>query len=334
MVSIQVFKDKFKIMPLKAIYIFYWFLLGYILAALVFWFIALNQQNIELSRYKLDMIDVNDNLHSQKVRKLETERDRKAAQYLGEGITSLLLIVAGAIFVFRIANKLLVQSQQQQNFMMAITHELKTPIAVTKLNLETMQKRKLEYEQQQKLIRSTIQETNRLNALCNNMLLLSQIDAGGYILTSEKFDLGTLANDCAEDFMIRFPYRKIETYFDGEVIITGDKFLLQLAVNNLLDNAIKYSGKDDVVLLKVFRENKLIKLQVIDEGEGITSEERGKIFEKYFRGTQRQMKGTGLGLYLTKEIVKQHHGDISMTNNVPHGCNFEIQLKVPKNHNH
>ena len=330
----QVFKNKFKIRPIHNIYILYWILLAYILAALVFWFIVLNKQNVELSHYKLNMIDVDDSSHTEKVKKIEAERERKTAQYLGEGVTSLLLIVAGAIFVFRIVNRQLIQSQQQQNFMMAITHELKTPIAVTKLNLETMQKRKLEYEQQQKLIRTTIQEANRLNALCNNMLLLSQIDTGGYTLTNEKFDLGTLANECAEDFIIRFPHRKIEAYFDDEGIITGDRFLLQLAVNNLLDNAIKYSGKDDVVLLKVFRENKLIKLQVIDEGEGITSEEKGKIFEKYFRGAQRQMKGTGLGLYLTKEIVKQHHGDISITNNIPHGCIFEIRLKAPKNYNH
>jgi two-component system sensor histidine kinase CiaH len=329
----QAIKNKLRKRPLRIIFILYWLLLAYILAALVFWFIVLNKQNVELSHYKLDLIDVDDSLHSQKVEEIATEKDRKTAQYLGEGITFLLLIGAGAVFVFRIIKRQLMQSQQQQNFMMAITHELKTPIAVTKLNLETMQKRKLEYEQQQKLIRTTIQEADRLNSLCNNMLLLSQIDSGGYSVTSEKFDIGTLAIECAEDFMIRFPYRNIEIYVDEEVIFTGDRLLLQLAVNNLLDNAIKYSGKDDVILLKVFKENKLIKLQVIDEGQGINAEERGRIFEKYFRGAQRQTKGTGLGLYLTKEIVKQHHGDIVMTNNIPRGSIFEIRLKCPKSQN-
>ncbi|HEY8659610.1 MAG TPA: HAMP domain-containing sensor histidine kinase [Hanamia sp.] len=329
----QAIKNKLKKRPLRIIFILYWLLLAYILAALVFWFIVLNKQNVELSHYKLDLIDVDDSLHSQKVEKIATEKDRKTAQYLGEGITFLLLIGAGAVFVFRIIKRQLMQSHQQQNFMMAITHELKTPIAVTKLNLETMQKRKLEYEQQQKLIRTTIQEADRLNSLCNNMLLLSQIDSGGYSVTNEKFDIGTLAIECAEDFMIRFPSRNIETYVDEEVIFTGDRLLLQLAVNNLLDNAIKYSGKDDVILLKVFKENKLIKLQVIDEGQGINAEEKGKIFEKYFRGAQRQTKGTGLGLYLTKEIVKQHHGDIVMTNNIPRGSIFEIRLKCPKSQN-
>ena len=327
-------KNRFAKRPIRIIYTLYWVLLAYILAALSFWFTALNKQNVELSHYKLDMIDVDQGDHTEKVNRIKSETDRKTAQYLGEGIAFLLLIGAGAGFVFNIINRQLIQSQQQQNFMMAITHELKTPIAVTKLNLETMQRRKLDADQQQKLIRTTIQEANRLNALCNNILLLSQIDAGGYTITNERFDFGTLANDCVDEFLMRFPARTIQTYFDGDVRITGDRLLLQLAVNNLLDNAIKYSGHDDVILLKVFKEGKFVKLQVIDEGKGIASEEQGRIFEKYFRGAQRQTKGTGLGLYLTKEIVKQHHGDISMTNNIPHGCIFEMKLKSPKNHHH
>jgi signal transduction histidine kinase len=165
------------------------------------------------------------------------------------------------------------------------------------------------------------------------MLLLSQINSGGYTLTNEKFDLATLANDCAEDFIVRFPQREIEIDAADEIIITGDKLLVQLAINNLLDNAIKYSGKDDVVLVKVFQENKKIRLQVIDHGYGVSDKERERIFDKYFRGAQMQAKGTGLGLYLSKEIVKQHHGDISVTNNIPRGCIFEIKFKS-SNNNH
>jgi K+-sensing histidine kinase KdpD len=98
-------------------------------------------------------------------------------------------------------------------------------------------------------------------------------------------------------------------------------------VNNLLDNALKYSGKEDVVLIKLFQEDKVIRLQVIDQGQGVSEKEKGRIFEKYFRGAQMQAKGTGLGLYLSKEIIKQHHGTISVINNIPRGCIFEIQLK-------
>ena len=327
----QNLKNKFKVKPLRIIYIFYWFLLAYILAALTFWFIELNKQNRQVTNFKLQTLNAIDRHYLQEQKNIQFESERKTAQYIGEGVTFLLLTITGAVLVFRLINKQLIQSQQQQNFMMAITHELKTPIAVTRLNLETMQMRKLEFSQQQKLIRSTIQEANRLNTLCNNMLLLSQINSGGYTLTNEKFDLATLANDCAEDFITRFPGRRIEVDAADQIIITGDKLLLQLAINNLLDNAIKYSGKDDVVLLKVFQENKKIRLQVIDQGYGVSDTEKEKIFDKYFRGAQMQTKGTGLGLYLSKEIVKQHHGDISVTNNIPRGCIFEIQFKASNN---
>lgn len=317
----------YKKRPLRFIYILYWVLLAYIIAALIFWFFALNQQNSELSFYRIDILKTSDVSYNDQINQIKKEKDRKTAQYAGEGITFFLLIIAGAIFVFRLINKQLMQSAQQQNFMMAVTHELKTPIAVTKLNLETMQKRKLDQEQQQKLIRSTIQEANRLNALCNNMLLVSQIDTGGYIVTKENFDLASLAFDCENDFEIRFPSRKLRTEIEDDMMINGDKFLIELAINNLLDNAIKYSGKESYVLLKVFKEENNIKLQVIDEGKGISSVEQLKVFEKFYRGEQRQTKGTGLGLYLTKKIVRQHNGEIVVKNNIPQGCIFEMKFK-------
>jgi signal transduction histidine kinase len=326
-----ILKNKFKVRPLRIIFIFYWFLLAYILAALIFWFIDLNNQNKELTELRLHAVNVHDAHFIQKVNRIEDARNRKTAQYIGEGVTFLLMIIAGAVYIFRIIKKQLQQSEQQLNLMMAITHELKTPIAITRLNLETMQLRRLEFGQQQKLIRNTIEEANRLNTLCNNMLYMSQLDAGNSTLTNEKIDLSTLASDCAEDFNVRFPERKIEIDVENDIFISGDKLLLQLAINNLLDNAIKYSGKDDVVLIKVFKENRKIKLQVIDQGIGVSTAEKEKIFEKYFRGAGMQTKGTGLGLYLTKEIVKQHHGSISMKSNEPRGSTFEIQLRSSKN---
>ncbi len=327
MMSNEALKSRFKIKRPLTIYILYWFLLSYILAALVFWFVALNKQNLRLSQYQQDLIDVDDVMHEQKQHEIVTEKNTNAAQYIGEGITFLILIGAGAIFVFRAINRQFMQAQQQENLMMAITHELKTPIAITKLNLETLQKRLLSNEQRQKLISATIQEANRLNALCNNMLLTSQIEAGGYKIMQENVDFSNLINECAHDFITRFPNRKIETQISGEAIISGDLLLLQLAVNNLLDNAIKYSGKEGIVLLKLFQSANAIHFQVIDEGPGISNEEKKNIFEKYYRGSQGKIKGTGLGLYLTKKIVEAHNGIIKIENNLLRGSIFEIVLK-------
>ncbi len=147
----------FQIKKLDTIYILYWFLLTYIVAALVWWFIALSQQNKIMTDYKLGELSKMETAYQQKVDKINEENRRKTAQYIGEGITFFLLIIVGAVVVFRAVRRQFVQSQQQQNFMMAITHELKTPIAITKLNLETLQKHPLQPEQQQQIFTNTLQ---------------------------------------------------------------------------------------------------------------------------------------------------------------------------------
>src|SRR5437763_1711049 len=120
----------------------YWFLLIYVVAALVWWFISLENQNQQMFAYKLEQLNKSDRSFQQNLTQINDERTRKTAQYIGEGVTFLLLIFLGAVFVYRATKKQIIVSQQQQNFMMAVTHELKTPIAVTRLNLETLQKHK------------------------------------------------------------------------------------------------------------------------------------------------------------------------------------------------
>ncbi len=315
-----------KIKRLRTIYILYWFLLTYILAALVFWFIALNEQNVELSSYRLEMISPGDRNRNEKKSGIESEKKRKTTQYVGEGVTFFLLIVAGAFYVFRIINRQLYQSQEQQNFMMAVTHELKTPIAITKLNLETLQKRLLTEDQKQRLISTTIQEAERLNSLCNNLLLTSQIESAGYKMVKEKTDLSELVEECVHDFKTRYSFRKIETDLHEDAFIESDRMMLKLAINNLLDNALKYSGKQGIVSVKTINEKNYIKLLVADEGPGIRDQDKSRIFEKYFRGRGMQAKGTGLGLYITKRIVEAHDGTIQVLDRDSTGSIFEISF--------
>ena len=133
-----------KTKKIRYIFFIYWFLLAYIIAALVWWFIELNRQNEQMTIFELQQLQPGQQQYNDQVRNVQQIQKRKTAQYFGEGLTFFLLIAAGAVFVFRAVRRQLKISQQQQNFMMALTHELKTPIAVTKLNLETLQKRKLE----------------------------------------------------------------------------------------------------------------------------------------------------------------------------------------------
>jgi signal transduction histidine kinase len=315
---------------LQLIFLIYWFLLVYIVAALIFWFFALNKQNEMMSQFRKQELKLDDVYYTAKLERIERDEKRKVAQYLGEGSIFLLVIFTGAVFVYRAVRRQLKFSQQQQHFMMALTHELKTPIAVAKLNLETMQKRKLDETQQQRLLQTTLQETNRLNALCNNMLLSSQIEAGGYRVTQEDTNFSELAEGCVQDFRTRFPERQLITNINPDLFVTGDQLLLQMAVNNLVENAVKYTTKDMPVFVSLEEKKGRIYLEVKDNGKGIPAEEKQKIFTKFYRignAATKAAKGTGLGLYLTKKIVEQHNGNISVTDNVPGGAIFTIQLQ-------
>jgi len=303
--------------------------LAYILAALVWWFIALNRQNKLMMKYEMEQAHTTDINYQARVNEIKELEKRKTAQYIGEGVTFFLLIMAGAFFVFRAVRRELRISREQQNFMIAITHELKTPISVAKLNLETMQKRKLDEPQQQRLIQTTLEETNRLNALCNNMLLSSQIEAGGYRLTNEETNISELIGGCAQDFVRRYPQQKIDANIAPDIFISGDRLLLQMLANNLIENAIKYGAKELPVSVSLSEENDSIFFRVKDQGRGIASEEKVKIFSKYYRvgnAATKAAKGTGLGLYLCKKIAERHNANISVTDNTPSGAIFTVTL--------
>ena len=315
---------------LRYIFLVYWILLGYILAALIWWFIALNNQNHQMANYKISELNLNYSGYQAALEKITNVEKRKTAQYIGEGAVFFLLIITGAVYIYRVVKSQFKISRQQQNFMMAITHELKTPIAITKLNLETLQKRKLEEAQQQRLLQNTIQEANRLNALCNNMLLYSQIEESGYKIIKEQINLSTLVNECINEFQTRFPQRQYTAAIEPGLHIEGDLLLIQMAINNLIDNATKYTPKNLPVALLLCKADTNIIFQIKDEGKGIANEEKKKVFDKFYRvgnTATKEAKGTGLGLYLTKKIVQQHKASISVTDNTPVGSIFTIIFK-------
>ncbi len=309
--------------------IVYWFLLTYILTALLFWLFSLLRQNTQMAEYRILQLKKDEPEYITQVEAIRKQENTKIAQYVGEGVTFIALILLGAVFVYRATRRQIRLNNQQQNFMMAITHELKTPIAVAKLNLETLIKRKLEDHQKEKLINNTLHEANRLNTLCENILVASQLDAGQYLTTKESFNLSDLTFDSISSFAERFPERKFEHHIETGIDITGDKLLLQLAINNLIDNAIKYSAKDKTVTIALRRIDTKVQMEVIDEGEGIEDSEKSRVFDKFYRsgneGT-RKTKGTGLGLFLTRKIFTDHKGNIRVTNNTPSGCIFVCTL--------
>ena len=265
----------------------------------------------------------------QAIKKVESQRRRNTGKYVSEGITFLALILIGAVFVYRAVRQQIKLQQQEQNFMMAITHELKTPIAVARLNLETLQKHQLEETKRQKLIQMTLQETTRLNNLASNILVSSQLEGGRYRIAKEELNYSDLVKNSVQDFVHRFPDRQLISDIEPEVDLEGDPLLLEILVNNLLENAIKYSPKDGVIGCNLIQDKNHVMFSVTDQGNGIPDKEKKKIFQKFYRiGSEqtRTTQGTGLGLYLCKKIADDHNADIAVTDNYPTGCNFTVKF--------
>lgn len=313
---------------LTAVKVVYWALLTYMIAALVWWFIALVKQNDTLVAVQLQQITgTQAQAHMPKltVAELLDMQSRKRIQYIAEGLTFLALILVGAVYVFRATRRQIRASVQQQNFMMAVTHELKTPIAVTQLNLETLQKRKLDPAQQDKMIASTLMEANRLNMLCDNILLASQLDGKAYQETRTEINFSDLVEGCIDTFKQHYPSRMVTEQIEPSLYLDGETLLLQMLINNLLENAHKYAPQDTEIKVALAQQGKNIQLKVIDSGKGIPDAEKFKVFEKFYRiGSEatRNTKGTGLGLYLCKKIAENHNANISVTDNKPQGSIF------------
>ena len=314
----------------------YLIILAYIIAALVFWEMRLQQQSGRI--YAQEVITLRAQLDSiqypaeyaEEMKQLDKKLESRTTQYVAEGTTFLIVILIGAAVVYGSFSRRIGLSRQQNNFMLAVTHELKSPLASIKLNLQTLARHKLDEEKREKLIERCVSESNRLNDLCNNMLFTSQIEGRQYKPALESFSLSEMAEDVVTEFANRYQRPFQEDIATG-VRINGDKAMLRIALTNLVENAIKYTPANGTIGLSLETTPTTAILRVSDEGPGIPDTEKKKVFDKFYRvGNEesRKTKGTGLGLYLSSRIVAQHKGRMAVKNNTPTGSIFEIQLPV------
>jgi signal transduction histidine kinase len=306
-------------------------LFTYVVAALIWWFISLEKQNIEMSGLKLERADPHHPQYQLITQAILREKQRNSTKYLSEGITFLLLIIIGAIIVYRSFRRQISLANMQRNFMMAVTHELKTPIATTRLTLETLKHRQLESAQQHKLIENALSETGRLDILTNNILLASQLEEKDLVQHETLFSISESTAKTLQEYRQRFPGRTISANLEEGVEIKGDEYMIQIAISNLLDNAIKYSPKASPIELVLKKDNTHCIIRIIDNGAGIPDKEKKKIFQKFYRlGNEntRKTKGTGLGLYLTQKIIQKHKGQIAVFDHQPTGSIFVIEIPV------
>lgn len=249
---------------------------------------------------------------------------------VSEGTMFVVVFAFGAFSLHTAINREQKLHEQKKNFLLSVTHELKSPLASIKILLQTIQKRDLTKAQILDFIDKSLVDVERLDDMVENMLLASKIDNRSYTFPKAKFNLSVLVDGIVNRLQISkcdCNQQIIDAEIEPKIEITGDKFALTSVVTNLVENAIKYSNPCEAVVVKLFSKNDKIHLQVADHGIGIADEEKSRIFDRFYRvGSEetRNTKGTGLGLFIVKEVLDKHQATIKVKDNRPAGSVFEV----------
>lgn len=308
---------------------------SYILLQFCWWAYMLVKLNNEVFDVKFKVV----RLHLQDEKALKAADDEldyrlnlRFMMVAGEGVVFLSLLIFGISKFMKSYNKEMELARQQKNFLLSITHEFKSPLAAVKLNMQTMQKHALEPDRQKMMVRATLMEANRLNNLVENALMAAQIETHTYEITKSYFDLSTCIKSNVEARALSSEkIKNIKTDIDKDVYLIGDCMSFSSLVLNLLENAEKYTGDDAEISLSLKKKNKEVWLTIADNGYGISDTEKPKVFEKFYRiGNEdtRKSKGTGLGLFIVKQLVTLHHGKITILDNVPKGTVFQMVFTI------
>lgn len=321
-----------------------YFVLGYIVLALGWWVLLLNRTVNEIHEEKIDHLattllfthQINDRAElafEPDYERMISEQKRSKTMLLGESVFLLGSVLLGVYFVYRAMQQEVSAAKQQRNFLLSITHELKSPIAGIRLILETFQKRpELPAPMQQKLSTNALQETDRLTTLVNDLLLSAQLETR-YQLNPEPLDLGNILQDTVEEVARKYPGSRISLDVEPDLpTVNGDRSGLTSVAINLIENAAKYSRPKPEIEVAISRNGPgEILWKVSDNGIGIPDEEKEKVWAKFYRvGSEdtRRTKGTGLGLYIVRKLVELHGGVIDLSDNEPKGSQFRISLPV------
>ncbi len=235
--------------------------------------------------------------------------------------------------VFRNIKKEIQLAQIKADFVSNVSHELRTPLSLISMFAETLQMGRVKSEEKKNEYYSIIHsETSRLSGIVNKVLNFSKMEAGKRTFHMEKSDLNQVVENVFNTYKFHLQNNNFEFDYkcDGDLPpVNLDKDAVSEAIINLIDNAVKYSEENKVVILRTGEEKNYVFVEVEDKGIGISEADQKKVFEKFFRvstGHVHNTKGTGLGLSLVKQIVDAHNGKILLSSTPGKGSRFKILL--------
>jgi signal transduction histidine kinase len=248
------------------------------------------------------------------------------AMVLGEGVVFLVLIVLGLWITYRTLRHELTLARQQRDFLLATSHELRTPIAAIKLHLQTLQRPDLDEGRRELLGNSARHDVDRLQVLTEKILLASRLEEDSVPTDLVEVDLARETAVLLEEARNSYARgHRINATLPGPLSVRTDPVLFRSVCENLLENACKYSPKGTEVRVELSSAGGWVRLSLEDEGPGIPLEDRQRIFGKFIRGGNeetRDTKGTGLGLFIVRRLMETLGGRVEYRPVIPHGSNF------------
>ncbi|HSN76125.1 MAG TPA: ATP-binding protein [Anaerolineae bacterium] len=240
----------------------------------------------------------------------------------------LLSIIVNVVDITRFREA----EQMKSTFVSVISHELKTPVALIKGYAGTLRRPDAAWAPETLADGLAVieEEADRLNALIDNLLDASRIQAGVFKLERSEVDLQRLATKVVERFRLQTESHQFELDFPDDLpVVFADEARIRQVLDNLVSNAIKYSPQGGPIRIGGWQGGPGVTVYVADQGIGIPADEQGRLFDSFYRvdsGLRRQTKGTGLGLYLCKAIVEAHDGRIWVRSELGKGTTFFFVL--------
>ncbi|HLA12614.1 MAG TPA: HAMP domain-containing sensor histidine kinase [Pyrinomonadaceae bacterium] len=252
------------------------------------------------------------------------------------GIVFFLLIIVGLVLNTTFLIREIRRNEQHDAFINAVTHELKTPITSIRLYLETLKKRDLAEPQRQQFYDVMLADSDRLLQTVEQVLRAGRAGHQSRPINPTIVDLGEMVRECVDLLRLRHNLNSAAvTFFENmnseRPRVAGDADELRSAISNLLENAVKYSDKEVRVSVEVAAlDEKRVAVRIKDQGIGIPSGHLKRIFKRFYRVPGRVMarvKGTGLGLFIVRQVVEKHGGRVfAESAGVGEGSTFTIQL--------
>jgi len=252
------------------------------------------------------------------------------------GIVFFLAIIAGLILNTIFLVREIRRNEQHDSFINAVTHELKTPIASIRLYLETLKSREVTPDRRREFYDVMLADNDQLLHTVEQVLRAGSLDHRRGYLHKDRLDLAKLARESAELARSRYhldegSLRYEEDLNGGRPMVLGDAEELRAVMANLLDNAIKYSFQDVKVRVEVSAiDDRYVLVRVCDSGLGIPRDELKRVFKRFYRVPGRdpaRVKGTGLGLFIVRSVIRKHGGRVRAESaGEGRGSIFTIQL--------